>query len=205
MPTAISFAFALERRATSGSIVGETRLVGDLRAAIGRVRAGDQRAFRVVVERTSASLVRLAARMTGTLEEGEDVVQEAYVKAYRAIIGGNFEGRSAPETWLYRIVANTAIDHIRQRIPAQAYANCSLGLPAEAPAAEATLALRELAEWLDELPAEQKAALILKSVEGKSSLEIAAILGCTEGAVEQKLVRARTALRGRGRNVTDDA
>lgn len=61
--------------------------------------------------------------------------------------------------------------------------------------AEAKLALSELSEWLGELPREQQAALVLKSVEGFSSAEAAEILECSEGAVEQRLVRARATLR----------
>jgi RNA polymerase sigma-70 factor (ECF subfamily) len=57
--------------------------------------------------------VRLAARITGSVEDGEDVVQEAYVKAHRALVEGRFDRRSRIETWLYRIVANSAIDALR--------------------------------------------------------------------------------------------
>ena len=64
-----------------------------------------------------------------------------------------------------------------------------------AASAEARLALTEIDDWLGELPAEQRAVVVLKSMEGLTSGEIAAILECSEGAVEQKLVRARAALR----------
>jgi RNA polymerase sigma-70 factor (ECF subfamily) len=63
--------------------------------------------------------------------------------------------------------------------------------------AEEVVALRELAAWLDELPDDQRTALLLKSVEGMSSAEVAEVLGCSEGAVEQRLVRARATLRER--------
>ncbi len=145
---------------------------------------------------TSARLIRLAARILGTVAEAEDVVQESYVKAYRALTSGQFDQRAAVGTWLYRIVSNAAIDALRSRgrrpLPSETLAAGTLdGLAS----AETRLALRELDDWLSELPAEQRAAVVLKSVEGLSSLEIATILQCTEGAVEQKLVRARATLR----------
>jgi RNA polymerase sigma-70 factor (ECF subfamily) len=66
-----------------------------------------------------------------------------------------------------------------------------------ATSAEARLALTELADWLKDLPPDQHAVLVLKAVEGRSSAEVAEILGCSEGAVEQRLVRARATLRQR--------
>jgi RNA polymerase sigma-70 factor (ECF subfamily) len=142
------------------------------------------------------SLVRLAARITGTQAEAEDVVQEAYIRAYRAIQAGRFDERSRVETWMHRIVVNAAIDHVRSRKP-RVVADVALAAePSDPSRAESVVALRELDDWLSGLPPEQRAAIVLKSVEGWTSAEIAQALGCSEGAVEQKLVRARNALRG---------
>ena len=161
-----------------------------------RVSRNDGEAFRQIVAATSARLVRLAARMLGSLEEAEDVVQESYVKAYRALVSGAFDHRSSVSTWLYRIVSNAAVDALRGRAR-RPVATDTLHESAwdGAASAEARLALVELDDWLDGLPPEQRAALVLKSIEGHSSSEVAEILGITEGAVEQKLVRARAALR----------
>ncbi len=151
-------------------------------------------AFREIVEATSARLVRLSARIMGSTAEAEDVVQEAYVKAFRALEEGRFDARSSVETWLHRIVVNTALDARRKRSRAREDAlDSSRGAEGTA---EAALALRELAEWLDALPDDQRAALVMKA-DGMSSAEIGAVLGCTEGAVEQRLVRARATLRER--------
>ena len=162
---------------------------------------GDAGAFQQIVRATSARLVRLAARILGSEAEAEDVVQEAYVKAFRALAEGRFDQRSALETWLYRIVSNGAIDALRSRarrpVPTDRLPDGAWG---GAGSPEAHLALRELDDWLGELPAEQRAALVLKAVEGRETAEIAEILGCTEGAVEQKLVRARATLRKRGQD-----
>ncbi len=175
--------------------------MSSLEDAARRVQRGDASAFRVIVEATAARLVRLSARIMGSVTEAEDVVQEAYVKAHRALAEGRFDERSRVETWLHRIVVNASLDARRKRkhetrnAPDEA-ATSSDGLGAVS-TIEETLALRELATWLDELPDDQRTALLLKSVEGMSSAEVAEVLGCSEGAVEQKLVRARATLRER--------
>jgi RNA polymerase sigma-70 factor, ECF subfamily len=173
--------------------------VEDLAEAVRNVAHGDRAAFRHIVRETSGRLVRLAARLMGNLEDGEDVVQEAYVKAHQAMIEGRFDGRSRVETWLYRIVTNTAIDALRSGKHRERTTDV-LPEPAwdGAAAAEARIALAELDALLDTLPPDQRAAIVLKSVEGLSGVEIAQILGITEGAVEQRLVRARAALRASG-------
>jgi RNA polymerase sigma-70 factor (ECF subfamily) len=155
--------------------------------------------FRHIVERTQARLVRLALRILADQDEAEDAVQESYVKAHDALSRGRFDGRSSIETWLYRIVTRTAIDAARRR--ARAPRRLPEGdLASDATELETRLALRELSAWLSELPADQHAALLLKAVEGFSSAEIAEILECSEGAVEQRLVRARATLRRRAAN-----
>ena len=170
----------------------------DLEAAAARVAAGDVQAFGEIVEGTSRELVRLAARLSGSLPDGEDVVQDAYVRAYRALVAGRFDGRSSVKTWLYQIVTHRAIDALRSSARRPLTVDRVDELPvATATAPEAHLALVELSEWLEVLPAEQRAAVVLKSVQGFSSKETADILGCSEGAVEQRLVRARATLRAR--------
>ncbi len=130
----------------------------------------------------------------GSTAEAEDVVQEAYVKAFRALEEGRFDARSSIETWLHRIVVNTALDARRKRSRAREDAlDSSRGAEGNA---ETAVALRELAESLDALPDDQRAALLMKA-DGMSAAEIGAVLGCTEGAVEQRLVRARATLRER--------
>lgn len=174
--------------------------MADLKEDVDALVRGDPAAFRRLVVETSHKLVRLAARITGSVEEGEDVVQEAYVKAHRALVDGRFDGRSRIETWLYRIVANTAIDALRAGAKRPKSAD-TIPEPSwdGAGAAEARVALAELDSLLDGLPHDQRAAIVLKSVEGLSAGEIADVLNTTEGAVEQRLVRARATLREWGR------
>jgi RNA polymerase sigma-70 factor, ECF subfamily len=190
-----------------------------LEEAVGRVLQGDASAFQQVVDATSTQLVRLGARMLGNVADAEDVVQEAYVKAYRSLLAGQFDGRARVDTWLYRIVVNGAIDAKRKRKRSvESVASVASNASSEprapgkasrgidemidpgwegATSAEARLALNELVDWLSDLPPDQHAVLVLKAVEGKSSAEVAEILGISEGAVEQRLVRARATLRKR--------
>lgn len=175
----------------------------DLVEAAQRVRRGDAAAFRCIVNATNVRLVRLSARILGNVTDAEDVVQEAYVKAFRSLTDGRFDGRSGLETWLYRIVTNTALDALRARGRRPVAAD-SAPEPAwdGRASAEARLALAELAGWLDALPPDQRGAIVLKAMEGLGSAEIAEILECSEGAVEQRLVRARATLRARRRNAS---
>src|ERR1700686_4842339 len=80
-------------------------------AAVAQVRSGDSDAYRVLVERHSHSVFRLAFRMTGNEQDAEDLVQETFLRAYRQI--GRFDGRASFGTWLYRIAANCSLDFIR--------------------------------------------------------------------------------------------
>jgi RNA polymerase sigma-70 factor (ECF subfamily) len=169
-----------------------------LEEAAREVAAGDTRAFRTIVETTSDELVRVAARILGSVADAEDVVQDAFVKAHRELAAGRFDGRSTVKTWLYRIVTHASIDALRGRARRQVSTGELEQRAWEGPAlVESRVALRELADLLEGLPAEQRAALVLKAVEGLTTPEIASILSCSEGAVEQRLVRARVALRER--------
>lgn len=132
----------------------------------------------------------------GSLEEGEDVVQEAYLRAYRSLTERRFDGRARVDAWLRRIVTNAALDALRSRRRRLRVA-ASHDEPAESDGAvaEARIALSELSAWLRDLPPDQRVALTLKAVEGMSSGEVAETMSVSEGAVEQLLVRARAALR----------
>src|SRR5712692_7108138 len=82
-------------------------------SAVAQVRAGNSDAFRVLVERHSRSVFRLAFRMTGNEQDAEDLVQETFLRAYRQV--ARFDGRASFSTWLYRIAANCSLDLIRAR------------------------------------------------------------------------------------------
>jgi RNA polymerase sigma-70 factor (ECF subfamily) len=137
--------------------------------------------------------------MMGNVTEAEDVVQETYMKAHRALVAGQFDHRASVETWLYRIAVRTALDSRRKRkhvvLDDEAVDQAAWVSPGQL---EARQALREIESWLGQLPEDQRTVLVLKVMEDLSSKEIAEILQCSEGAVEQRLVRARQALRDKG-------
>ena len=163
-----------------------------------RAIATDARALERLVESTGTGLVRYAARILGSVADAEDAVQEGYVKAYDALVAGRFDGRSSLKTWLYRIVTRTAIDYRRSRATREKFLDVSPDPAVDGPrAADAHVALRELEALLDELPDEQRGALVLQAMEGFTNREIGEILGCSEGAVEQRLVRARATLKAK--------
>jgi len=158
-----------------------------------------------LVRDTAPRLYRLAARLTGSLADAEEVLQESYLRACTQLGDGGFGGRSALSTWLYRIVVNASLDALRARrrrgAREERVAELDLDTVLDPEASlEARAALRELSEWMEDLPVEQRTVLVLKEIEGRTSAEIAALLGCSEGAVEQRLVRARTFLRERRRH-----
>src|SRR5437588_8379086 len=89
------------------------RMPVDDAAAVAEARGGNEEAFRVLVERHSRSIYRVAYRMTGRPEDAEDVVQETFIRAFRQL--SRFEARANFATWLYRIAFNCAIDFMRAR------------------------------------------------------------------------------------------
>lgn len=167
-----------------------------LEIAVAEVEQGNVAAFRQIVEATSNRLIRMTARIVGNMVEAEDVVQETYVKAHRAISEGKFDHRAKVETWLYRIAVHAALD-ARRRRKTKELSDDQVPNAAWEPFAqlEARQALIELDDWLRQLPEEQRVVLVLKAVDDLSTKEIAEILQCSEGAVEQRLVRARQSLR----------
>jgi len=154
--------------------------------------------FQAVVASTSTRLYRLAARVLGSEADAEDVLQDAYLRAFEAWRGGGFDARSSIDTWLYRIVIRVAVNFLRtrRRSDAREAAAPAAGSNAQR-ALEARAELAELSKWLDLLPPDQRAALVLKELEGLSSADVAQVLECSVGAVEQRLFRARATLRKR--------
>lgn len=164
-----------------------------------RALSKDTRALETLVESTGPGLVRYAARILGSIADAEDAVQESYVKAYDALVLGRFDARSSLKTWLYRIVTRTAIDLRRSRGRRERLANDALpeGSIDGLAGADAHVALRELEGLFAGLPEEQRSALILQAMEGFTNREIGEILECSEGAVEQRLMRARATLKAK--------
>ncbi len=165
--------------------------------AAGRLTSAQEAEFRQLVDRMADRLVRLAARIVGSTEQAEDVVQDAWGRVLEALREGRFEGRASIDTWLFRVVVRVGLNARRTRArrgrlssqPAPSAPSDGTAQP------NARVALREVAALLDALPEDQASALVLKELEGLTTAEVARALDCSEGAVEQRLVRARATLR----------
>lgn len=176
--------------------------------AVGRARTGDADAFRMLVERHSRSLFRLAFRMTGNQQDAEDVVQESFLRAYKQL--GKFDERASFGTWLYRIAANCSLDMVRARkrrsehqVPQEAGAGETDDLVALLPAPDPTperMALsgevRERVEAaMKELSPTERTAFVLRHFEGMCMEEVGRVLDCQPGAAKHSVFRAVQKLR----------
>lgn len=180
-----------------------------------RARSGDAEAFGVLVRRHRARIERVALHMLRDRTEAEDVTQETFVRAYRAL--ARFDGRSQPFTWLYRIAINLSLNTIRSRKTRQAaHAGTDPRLEALKPTggldpAEAS-AQRELyaalCEGIDSLSDTLRTTLIVVSIDGRSHEEAAQILGAPEGTIAWRVHEARRKLRAflaeRGLDITGE-
>jgi RNA polymerase sigma factor (sigma-70 family) len=162
------------------------------RRLVDLVRDGYDAAFEEIVRRYRWPLDRFAAAIVGG--RSEDVTQDAFSKALLALRGSETEIELRP--WLYRIVRNTALNDLRDRGTAtEELAETLPGGRSAAAEAEAREELRELMARLQALPEPQRAALVMRELEGLSHEEIAAALGVSGGAARQAIFRARAALR----------
>lgn len=162
------------------------------RRLVDLVRDGYDAAFEEIVRRYRRPLDRFAAAFVG--HRSEDVTQDSFSKALLALRGSEAEVDLRP--WLYRIVRNTALNDLRAAAPAAAELSETLpGARSAAAEVESREELRELMERLQALPETQRAALVMRELEGLSHEEIAAALGVSGGAARQAIFRARAALR----------
>ncbi|HET9154397.1 MAG TPA: RNA polymerase sigma factor [Solirubrobacterales bacterium] len=162
------------------------------RRLVDLVRDGYDAAFEEIVRRYRRPLDRFAATFVGG--RSEDVTQDSFSKALLALRGSEAEVELRP--WLYRIVRNTALNDLRGRAPAATELSEALpGARSAAAEVEAREELRDLMARLQALPETQRAALVMRELEGLSHEEIAAALGVSGGAARQAIFRARAALR----------
>ncbi|WP_082988746.1 RNA polymerase sigma factor RpoE [Janthinobacterium psychrotolerans] len=168
-----------------------------------RVQAGDRRAFDVLVSKYQRRLMRLVSRLVHDPAEAEDVVQETFIKAYRAL--RHFRGDAAFYTWLYRIGINTAKNHLvtqGRRTPtssdtdaeqAESFDDGDKLRDNNTP--ESVLASKQIAATvnaaMDVLPIELRTAIVLREIEGLSYEEISEIMACPIGTVRSRIFRAR--------------
>ena len=172
---------------------------------VSRVKRGDRAAFDLLFGRYQHKICSLVARHVRDPEEVEDVAQEAFIKAFRAL--PKFRGESAFYTWLYRIAINTAHNHqmAKSRRPpgvdvavedAQFMEGAERLIETESP--DAAASRDELAQAIDQaiaaLPDDLRSALALREFEGLSYEQIAAIMACPVGTVRSRIFRAREAI-----------
>ena len=175
---------------------------------VARARTGDSDAFRVLVERHSRSIFRLAYRMTGNEQDAEDVVQDSLLRAYKQL--GKFDHRASFGTWLYRISTNCSLDLVRARMrrgehlaPAtHAHGETEdavLALPSSDPSPERAALSGEVAHHItaamNELSSTERTAFVLRHFEGMRIEEVSRVLDCQPGAAKHSVFRAVQKLR----------
>lgn len=172
------------------------------------LQSGDQAEFAKVVEANSGYVYRLALKMLQNPQDAEDILQETFIKAYKAL--PKFDGRSKVSTWLYRIATNEALMFLRRKRPE----TISMEVPQEDESEEDARPI-EIVDWcclpegelmsdeahqyldqsVDELPERLRMTFILRDIEGLSTREAADVLEISETAVKTRLHRARLQLR----------
>lgn len=174
-----------------------------------RAQHGDKHAFELLVVKYQRKLGRLLSRFIRNPTEVEDVSQEAFIKAYRAL--PTFRGESAFYTWLYRIGINTAKNYLvtqGRRAPtttqfdneeAEGFEDAEQLRSSSTP--ESELASKQIAETVnkavEELPEELRSAITLREIEGMSYEDIANLMDCPIGTVRSRIFRAREAIAGK--------
>jgi len=171
------------------------------------LQAGDRAEFALLVEAYSGQVYRLALKMLQNPQDAEDILQETFIKAYKAL--PNFEGRSSLSTWLYRIATNEALMFLRKKRPEQV----SVDEPLENEDGDERP--RQIIDWcclpenelmstesranldhsVQQLPDGLRAVFLLRDIEGLSTRETADVLDISESAVKTRLSRARFRLR----------
>ncbi len=170
-----------------------------------RVQRGDKRAFDILVVKYQSKILSIVSRFISDSAEINDVAQDAFIKAYRAL--PNFRGESAFYTWLYRIAINTAKNYLTAKgrrppasdIDSQDAESYGVGVALRENASPEKLMMRDqlrdvIFKTIDELPDDLKTAITLREIEGLSYEEIAESMDCPVGTVRSRIFRAREAI-----------
>jgi RNA polymerase sigma-70 factor (ECF subfamily) len=193
------------KKQQSGKLVTMTEREKD-HSLVQRVQRGDKVAFEMLFTKYQRRVSRLVSRFVRSDAEVEDIVQESFIKAYRAL--GSFRGDSAFYTWLYRIAVNTAKNYLvaaskRPISLTQFEKNDDDDFEedhfmSDAATPESELITKQIAETvnktMNELPADLREAIMLREIEGMSYEDIADSMGCPIGTVRSRIFRAREAI-----------
>ena len=167
-----------------------------------RVKKGDKDAFSELVEKYKRRIYFVAYRMTNSHSDADDLSQEAFIKAYESI--NNFREKSRFSTWLYRIVVNITINHLKKVGKRQTFTldenisfkNSDLATYTDNPckSAERRELHQKITKAIESLPPDQKTVVVLAILEGLHHKEIAEIVSCSEKTVSWRLFQARKKL-----------
>lgn len=193
----------VDRNASVRAESDEDKLTSDTdRDLVTRAQNGDRGAYGTFAKRHYARIHRLATHMVRDASAAEDVAQESFIRAYKAL--ASFDGRSEPFTWLYRIAVNLSLNHLRSRKTSNNALNTNdarlEALSGATPAQPSEQLARRrqyeaLCEGIDQLSEALRVTLILVCVDGVSHEAAAAILGIPKGTVAWRVHEARRKLR----------
>jgi RNA polymerase sigma-70 factor (ECF subfamily) len=166
---------------------------------IQQAKKGDPGAYRVLVERHMRQAYNLAFSFVNDHAGAEDIAQDAFIRAYRAL--PSFRGEAEFGTWLFRIVTNLSLNALRQRKPLVDREAAMESIPSSHDSTEDTAHREEIRAHteraLHELPTLQRAVVILRHFDGLSTRQVSSILGCSEGTVKTHLFRGLKKLRAK--------
>ena len=163
---------------------------------VARCQAGDAEAFAAVYRQHAPRIYPLACRLAGSAEDGEDLLQEIFLQAYRKL--GSFKGEAALGTWLYRLAVNYCLDVVRSRSAKNRKLTDTLDdVSTFEPVAprQTPLACIDLERALARLPDGCREAFVLHDVEGFDHKEVGRLLGIAEGTSKSQVFKARMKLR----------
>ncbi|MBI3491503.1 MAG: RNA polymerase sigma factor [Acidobacteria bacterium] len=168
----------------------------DHTALVARCQSGDVEAFETLYRRHAARIYTLACRMAGSVEDGEDLLQEIFLQVHRKL--GSFKGEATIGTWLYRLALNHCLDYVRSRQAKMKKQTDTLDAETSfQPTArrDTPIARLDLERAIARLPEGCREAFVLHDVEGFDHKEVANLLGIAEGTSKSQVFKARVKLR----------
>ncbi|MFN0102780.1 MAG: RNA polymerase sigma factor [Bryobacteraceae bacterium] len=168
--------------------LGEVRM--EDRSLIARAKAGDERAFEELMRQFERSILGLCTRLLGAGGEAEEAAQDVFFRLYKSL--GRFDEERAVEPWLFRIAWNVCRDRLRRRRPQVELTDNAASVAARG---DMGFVLAELRNAIARLPDKERAALLLREIEGLETGEVAERMGSSPVTVRSQISRARARLR----------
>ncbi len=162
----------------------------EYRDLVSRAKSGDDRAFEELMKTHSRAVLGVCIRLLGTGGEAEEAAQDVFLRFYKSL--RQFDEARAVEPWLYRIAWNVCRDRLRRR---RFQVELTEGVSTVGARGDLQLAIRELREAIDRLPDRERAALLMREIEGFDTEEVAERMGSSAVTVRSQISRARERLR----------